>query len=82
MMMTPQYPNSKTEASSSDVFPRLYIYIYTYINRNEKIQFFGVIIDLFQVYDNPLQMVKEDTVKYYYLFSPSEEGHHRPEINL
>ena len=29
-------------------------------NENKKIQLFGVIMNLFQVYDGPLQMLNED----------------------
>ena len=43
---------------------------------------FGVIMNLFQIYDDPLQML---TVEYKSLsgtiYLTSEEGLHRPEIN-
>ena len=38
----------------------IYIYIYIYnIKLKEKIPFFDIIINLFQIYDDPLQMTKE-----------------------
>ena len=37
----------------------LYIYIYIYYRIDRKIQFSGFIINLFQVYGDPLQMEKE-----------------------
>ena len=44
----------KTQEQSQNIF---YMKI-------KKIRFFGVIIILFQVYDEPLQMVIEDIVRY------------------
>ena len=38
----------------------IYIYIYTYMKIKRKNQFFGVILNLFQVKDVPLQTVNEN----------------------
>ena len=59
------------------------MYIY-FIYKNKKFTFVGVIINLFKVYNDPHQMLKEKNslcvLNFFHL--TSDESHHRPEINL